>query len=140
LEHGTTRLLGLEGLAVVRVDLDDDDGGRVVHVVTADPHAVACPACGMVSTSVKQRTQHAPKDLPYGPAAVKLVWHKRRWRCRTVDCPRQTFAETVSGGAGTGPYHHTVAGGGGRGGRGEPGAWPRWPARTGCRGRRCSGR
>jgi transposase len=94
LEHGTTRLLGLEGLAVVRVDLDDD-GGRVVHVVTADPHAVACPGCGTVSTSVKQRTSTAPKDLPYGPAAVKLVWHKRRWRCRTVDCPRQTFTETV---------------------------------------------
>jgi hypothetical protein len=36
-------------LAVVRVDLDDG-GGRIVHVVTADPAAVVCPSCGASST------------------------------------------------------------------------------------------
>jgi transposase len=50
------------------------------------------PSCGTVSSSIKQRITTAPKDLPYGRAAVKLLWHKRRWRF----CPQQTFTETVS--------------------------------------------
>ena len=40
-----SRLLGLEGVAVQRVELDPF-GGRVVHVVTADEAAAACPSCG----------------------------------------------------------------------------------------------
>jgi hypothetical protein len=27
--------------------------------------------------------------------AVVMQWRKRRWRCRTQDCPRQTFTEAV---------------------------------------------
>lgn len=88
-------MLGLEGLAVARVDLDDA-GARIVHVVTADSAAAVCPSCGMTSMSVKQNAVTRPKDLPYGPAAVKLVWHKRRWRCRNVECPRQSFTEQVA--------------------------------------------
>src|SRR5665647_3578046 len=42
-----SRLLDLEGLAVREV-ARDVFGGRVVHVVTADPAASACPSCGGV--------------------------------------------------------------------------------------------
>lgn len=66
-----------------------------MHVVTADSAAAVCPSCGNVSTSLKQNAVTRPKDLPYGPAAVKLIWHKRRWRCRETDCPQQTFTEQV---------------------------------------------
>src|SRR4051794_33920397 len=50
-ERGATLLLGIEGLAVERVELDPD-GARVAHVVTAAEAAAACPSCGVVSTSV----------------------------------------------------------------------------------------
>ena len=43
-----SRLLDLDGLAVERVE-SDAFGGRVVHVVTADETASACPGCGVFS-------------------------------------------------------------------------------------------
>ncbi len=81
MEHGTTLLLGLAGVAVQRVELDDA-GARVVHVRTADETGSACPSCGVFSTAVKGNVTTGPKDLPYGQAPVALRWHKRRWRCR----------------------------------------------------------
>jgi len=47
-----SRLLDLDGLAVRRVE-SDAFGGRVVHVVTADECASACPGCGVFSVSVQ---------------------------------------------------------------------------------------
>lgn len=94
MEHGTTLLLGLDGVAVQRVELAED-GTRVVHVATADESAAACPSCGVFSTSVKQQVTTRPKDLRYGSAPVLLRWHKRRWRCREAGCARQTFTETI---------------------------------------------
>jgi hypothetical protein len=76
LEQGTTLLLGLPGVAVQRVEIESD-GGRLVHVVTADPDAAACPSCRVVSTSGKQLVRTRPKDLPYGAAPLRVVWHKR---------------------------------------------------------------
>lgn len=67
--QSTTVLFGLPGVRVQRVDLDEY-GGRVVHVETAGgTSAPGCPACGVVSTSVKERVTTAPRDLPYGQAA-----------------------------------------------------------------------
>ncbi len=42
-EVGASRLLGLPGLAVSRVDLQEGSGDRVVHMVTAADAAAACP-------------------------------------------------------------------------------------------------
>jgi transposase len=94
LQHGTSLLLGLPGLIVERVELDEDRS-RVVHVVTDERWAGLCSACGERSTSVKAHTATAPKDLPYGPAAVKMLWHKTRWRCRAEQCPQKTFTDQV---------------------------------------------
>jgi transposase len=94
LQHGTSLLLGLLGLLVQRVELDDD-GTRVVHVITDHRWAGLCPACGERSTSVKAHTVTTPKDLPYGPDGVTLLWHKTRWRCRAEQCPQKTFADQV---------------------------------------------
>ena len=52
IEEGATRLLGIDGLAVVRVEREDS-GARVVHVVTVDAAASACPDCGVLSASVR---------------------------------------------------------------------------------------
>ncbi len=91
---GANRLLGLEGLAVRHVELQER-GARVVHLVTEEEAAAACPSCGMLSTSVKGHAVTRPRDVPYGEAAVHLVWHKRRWRCREEACGRASFTESV---------------------------------------------
>ena len=89
-----TLLLGLDGLAVVRVEVAED-GVRVVHAVTADETARGCPVCGVVSTRVKRRAVARPRDLCAGGEPVRLVWHKRHWVCRERPCPKKTFAEQV---------------------------------------------
>jgi transposase len=88
-----TMLLGVEGLAVVSVV--EVDGVRQVHAVTDDPTAAACPACGVISTAVKGHAVSSPRDLPYGPVPIRLVWHKRRWRCREPLCERASFTESI---------------------------------------------
>lgn len=91
-----SRLFGLEGLAVDRVEIDAA-GARVVHVVTSQVGASACPACGVISSAGKGRVTTRPRDIPYGTGRLRLVWHKRRWRCREVLCGRATFTEHVTG-------------------------------------------
>jgi hypothetical protein len=54
MSDATTVLFGLPGVRVERVERRAD-GTRVVDVVTDEPTAVACPSCGMVSRSVKER-------------------------------------------------------------------------------------
>ncbi len=93
-QEGADRLLGLEGLTVFKVELDAQ-GGRVVHAVTAQGFEPGCPKCGVISTSFKSSAVTRPRDLPYGPAPVRLVWHKSRWRCRERACPRGSFTESI---------------------------------------------
>jgi len=89
-----SRLLDLGGLAVDRV-ASDAFGGRVVHVVTADESASACPRCGVFSVSVKALVCTRPRDIPYGTRGLRLIWHKRRWRCKERLCPRASFTESL---------------------------------------------
>src|ERR1700758_3485928 len=92
---GTTLLFGLPGVRVERVERRAD-GTRVVHVATAEPTAAACPACGVVSTSVKGRVTTSPHDIPYGEKRIVLRWNKTRWRCRQDYCERSSFTETIA--------------------------------------------
>jgi len=89
-----SRLLDLGGLAVDRV-ASDAFGGRVVHVVTADETASACPSCGVLSVCLKGRVCTRPRDIPYGTRGLRLIWHKRRWRCKERLCPRASFTESL---------------------------------------------
>jgi transposase len=88
-------LLGLEGLAVERV-VRTDAGVKIVQLVTDEQDAARCPACSAVSTSGKEWVLTRPKDLPCGGEFAALQWRKRRWRCRTEDCDRQTFTEQLA--------------------------------------------
>jgi transposase len=92
---GTTLLFGLPGVRVERVERCAD-GTRVVHVVTAEETAAACPSCGVLSTSVKARVITSPKDIPYGLGRILVRWHKTRWRCREDYCDRGSFAEAIA--------------------------------------------
>jgi len=91
---GTTLLFGLRGVRVERVERLAD-GARVVHVLTADQAAAACPGCGVVSVSVKEHVMTSPKDIPYGPDRIVLRWNKTRWRCREDYCSTGSFTEVV---------------------------------------------
>ena len=64
-------------------------------MVTADAAASACPSCGVLSSAVKGQVRTRPRDLPYGAAPLRLVWHKRRWRCRETACERGSFTESI---------------------------------------------
>lgn len=92
----TTLLVGLEGVVVDRVELDPD-GCRVVHVSTA-PHAkdtgAVCPSCRTPASSVKGWVSTRPRDVAL-PVPSRLVWHKRRWRCRQSGCARSSFTESI---------------------------------------------
>src|SRR3954447_24568047 len=65
-DDGTTALLGLAGVAVGRVEVDDGDRARVVHVATDDPSAACCPDCGTASRSGKAWVTTRPRTCPTG--------------------------------------------------------------------------
>ncbi len=91
----TTLLVGLDGVVVDRVELDPD-GCRVLHLSTVDtPQGrPSCPGCGTPSSSVKGRVETGPRDVAL-PVPSRLVWHKRRWRCREPECGRSSFTESI---------------------------------------------
>jgi transposase len=89
-----TLLLDLDGLAVEGVERTAT-GSRLVRLATADESAAACPACGVISTRVKEYVCTRPRDLPQGRSRVELAWRKRRWYCRESLCTRLSFTESV---------------------------------------------
>ncbi|KAA8955108.1 ISL3 family transposase, partial [Mycobacterium sp.] len=95
MSDGTTLLFGLPGVRVERVERRAD-GTRVVHVVTAEETAAACPGCGVVSSSVKERVCTSPRDIPYGRDPIVVLWHKTRWRCREEYCQKSSFTEAIA--------------------------------------------
>jgi len=98
MENGTTILFGLPGVAVDRVERVSDDGRsvRLVHLTTVAGSAAGCPACGVISTSVKQYRTTRPRDLPYGDEPLAVRWHKRQYRCLERACPRKAFTESIA--------------------------------------------
>lgn len=118
MEHGTTILFGLPGMGVRGVEVDPG-GGRVVHVVTLDQGASACPSLRGVLDVVEAEPHHRVEGSSRWECALVVRWHKRRLRCVQVGCPRKTFTETIE---------EVPAGARLRGGSGG-----RWPARSATR-------
>ncbi|MEV0274738.1 transposase [Hamadaea sp. NPDC050747] len=93
MSDATTRLLGLEGLAVTGIE--DGQVGPVVYLVTADEAARRCPESGTRARRSKGRRTTRQRDLPTGYRRRSLAWRKRRWRCDEPSCPRRSFTEAV---------------------------------------------
>jgi transposase len=55
-----------------------------------------CPACGVFSSTVKDRPLMRLKDLPASGQAVELWWRKRRLVCAEQLCPRRSFTQTAA--------------------------------------------
>lgn len=66
-----------------------------MHAVT-DDEAAACPSCGVLSTSCKGRRVTRPPAIPCWRNEVRLVWHKRWWRCAEPACPGGSFTDVVN--------------------------------------------
>jgi transposase len=93
-QDGTTILFGLPGVRVREV-LRGADGTRVVHVLTDDVTAAACPDCGVFSKRVRQRRTTRPRDLPYGEEPLEVRWHKAQYACAETVCRRKAFTEQI---------------------------------------------
>jgi len=91
MDETTSVLFGLDDhrvLDVARV------GDRVVRVVieTVEREG-ACPACGVLSSRVKDRPLVRLRDLPASGQRVQLWCRRRRLACREPDCPRLSFTQ-----------------------------------------------
>ena len=86
-------LVGLPDVNVLGVD--DVPGGPLRVHIELRASTVGCPQCGVVA-HVKDRYQVELVDLPAFGRWTRLVWHKRRWRCPDVDCPKGSWSEQDS--------------------------------------------
>jgi transposase len=84
-------LLGLSGVRVLEVREDD-----VELVVTVESTATRafCRSCGTLAQA-QDRMPVDVRDLPCFGRPARLVWVKRRWRCRESWCPAKTWTEHI---------------------------------------------
>jgi len=94
MEHGSSLLLGIDGLVVDSV-LIGEFGRRVVHCSTDPELAGWCPDCRQQSSSPKERVTTRPRDVRIGPDRPDLLWHKRKWHYRVAECERKVFTESL---------------------------------------------
>src|SRR4051812_14966658 len=83
-------LLGLSGFRVL--DVVEDDSEVVIGVETTATRAF-CRSCG-VRAEPQDRMRVDVRDLACFGRPARLVWSKRRWRCRESLCAARTWTET----------------------------------------------
>jgi transposase len=82
-------LLGLPGFRVLKVAESTDE--LVVTVETVAEFA-GCAQCGTRAEAHERRPVEI-RDLPCFGRPARLVWRKRRWRCREALCDAKTWTE-----------------------------------------------
>ena len=82
-------LLGLPGFRVLGVV--EDEAEVVIRVETMAARAF-CRTCG-VRAEPQDRMRVDVRDLACFGRPARLVWSKRRWRCRERLCPARTWTE-----------------------------------------------
>ena len=83
-------LLGLPGFRVLGVV--ENEAEVVIRVETTAVRAF-CRTCG-VRAEPQDRMRVDVRDLACFGRPARLVWSKRRWRCREQLCPARTWTET----------------------------------------------
>jgi transposase len=83
-------LLGLAGFRVLAVT---ESLAEVVIEIETTAAVVGCPSCG-VRAEAQDRMRVDIRDLPCFGRPARLVWRKRRWRCRAALCGERTWTET----------------------------------------------
>ncbi len=84
-------ILGLDGFRVLAVD---ESSMEVVITVETTSSVVGCRSCGVLAET-HDRLRVEVRDLPCFGRPARLVWLKRRWRCREDECPAKTWTEQV---------------------------------------------
>ncbi|MDZ4309634.1 MAG: ISL3 family transposase [Cypionkella sp.] len=79
-----------EGLVVEAIEMSD---GQITVVARSSSQSSCCPRCAAVSVSVHSRYVRTLADLPSHGSAVSLQLRTRRFRCRSIGCPVEIFAE-----------------------------------------------
>jgi transposase len=82
-------LLGLDGFRVLEVSETRDELTIFIETTVG---VVGCVSCGTRAES-QDRTAVELRDLACFGRPARLVWHKRRWRCRDSDCSAKTWTE-----------------------------------------------
>jgi transposase len=82
-------LLGLDAFRVLAVS---ETPAELVVTVETKPVPVGCPSCGLPAEA-HDRLRVDVRDLPCFGRPSRLVWLKRRWRCREQACPEKTWTE-----------------------------------------------
>lgn len=82
-------LLGLDGFRVLGVA---ETSAEVVIEIESTVVVVGCPSCG-VRAEAQDRMPVEIRDLPAFGRPARLVWRKRRWRCREPLCDAKTWTE-----------------------------------------------
>lgn len=93
MSDATSVLFGLEDEFGV-LDVQRIDACSVRVVVEQTAREGPCPACGVLTSTVKDRPVMRLKDLPASGQSVELWWRKRRLVCGETLCPRRTFTQT----------------------------------------------
>lgn len=92
-----TRILGLGGFRVTRVDLEGEGGETRlrVHLERRGARRYPCSGCGRRTGRVRDATVRTWRDLPWALHPVTLVYAQRRVRCRTcgIRTERVEFAD-----------------------------------------------
>ena len=70
---------------------------RVTIVAHPLAEAALCPDCGAPSHRLHSRYERQLLDLTWQGRPVALRVQARRFRCLAPSCPRQTFAERLTG-------------------------------------------
>ena len=83
-------LLGRPGVTILGVE--DGPGAPLRVHIEVIMRPVGCESCGVVA-HVKDRHIVEVVDVSIGPRAVRLVWHKRRFRCPEPGCEVRTWTE-----------------------------------------------
>ena len=83
-------LLGLPGFRVLDVT---ETVSEVVMAIETTAVRVACRTCG-VRAEAQDRMRVDVRDLACFGRPARLVWIKRRWRCRESRCSARTWTET----------------------------------------------
>ncbi len=84
-------ILGLDGFRVLGVD---ESSSEVVITVETIASVAGCRSCGVLA-EIHDRLRVEVRDLPCFGRPARLIWLKRRWRCREDECPAKTWTEQV---------------------------------------------
>lgn len=82
-------LLGLTGFRVVTAVVEADE---LTVAIESSADRAYCASCGC-RAQAQDRRSVSLRDLPCFGRPVRLIWLKRRWRCREQRCQAKTWTE-----------------------------------------------